>query len=105
MEEGSYASLERNTKCPVERQSVSDYGTMKVRAGDRMRLNMTIPSNRKNGKISMLPGYKEPLRSTSSNETTVDVIDEFVLAMDNPVENQRNFDDTLRIGEDDKKKF
>ena len=68
-----------------------------------MTIGNNLISNRKKGQIAMLPG--STTSSTASNETTVDVIDEFVMAMDNPIENQKNFDATLRIGEDDKKKF
>ena len=105
-------SLHRNS-------SSSDYGTMKANKGDHMRINMTQPTKRKpagllstserNGHegpyLTMLSGSNQSLDS-SPGMTDLDMCDNFVDAseMYNLVENQKNYDCTLRITDDEKKK-
>ena len=114
MEEGRYDSYDSRTKLSMERQSLSDYGTMKAKPASRMQnriLNMTLATTRNKGQtlLSLLPGSASNSMSSNdplSNETTADVgADEFVLASDDPVENQKNFDGTLKIGEHNNKKY
>ena len=128
-DEGTGYSYERmrSKTTPTDGQSMSDYGTLKAKPGDQMRLNMALQSSRskqkgtsKNGTLFTPPakkgvdtGHVGPYLLSGSNrnsvalqETTVDVGDEFVLAQefyDSPLENQKNYDVTLRIGEEKKK--
>ena len=117
----------RSKTTPTDGQSMSDYGTLKAKPGDQMRLNMALQSSRskqkgtpQKGNLFTPPpkkgvdtGHVGPYLLSGSNrssvalqETTVDVGDEFVLAQefyDSPLENQKNYDVTLRIGEEKKK--
>ena len=44
-ERSLYGKMEDNSP---ERNSLSDYGTMRIKPGDQKRMNMTLPSNGKN---------------------------------------------------------
>ena len=130
----SYERMRAKTT-PTDGQSMSDYGTLKAKPGDQMRLNMALQSSRSKQKVvsqkgtlftppakkGVDTGHVGPYLLSGSNrssvdnsigqqrgqqETTVDVGDEFVLAQefyDSPLENQKNYDVTLRIGEEKKK--
>ena len=106
-------------------QSLSDYGTLKGKFATQMPFNINLKSSKtkqressKNGTLFTPPnkksvdnGHVGPYllsgsnrSSTASQETTVNVPDElFYMANDNPAENQKNYDTTLRIGEEKKK--
>lgn len=107
MEEGDIYSFNTNPKITSERVSLSDYGTLQAKPGDsnmnNYRLNMTLASNRKSKQYDTPP--RKQSNSFSSQETTLDVGEEFVMAMDNPIDNQKNFDTTLKIGDVAKKKY
>ena len=107
MEEGDIYSFNTNPKITSERVSLSDYGTLQAKPGDsnmnNYRLNMTLASNRKSKQYDTPP--RKQSNSFSSQETTLDVGEEFVMAMDNPIDNQKNFDTTLKIGDIAKKKY
>ena len=118
----------RSKTTPTDGQSMSDYGTLKAKPGDQVRINMALQSSRskqkggsQKGTLFTPPtkkgidhGHVGPYLLSGSNrssaalqETTLDVGDEFVLAQefyDSPLENQKNYDVTLRIG-DEKKKY
>ena len=114
----SYERLPKPKFTTLDRHSSSsDYGTMKANKGDHMRINMTLPSKRKpggtilspserhghDGPYAMLSGSNRSLDS-SPGETDFDLGDNFVDAseMYNPVENQKNYDVTLRSSDDNR---
>ena len=115
----SYERLPKPKKSFDQHSSSSDYGTMKANKGDHMRINMTLPNKRKqggtllsasernghDGPYAMLSGSNQSLDS-SPGLTDLDMCDNFVDAseMYNPVENQKNYDVTLRMDDDEKKK-
>ena len=97
-ERSLYGKMEDNSP---ERNSLSDYGTMRTKPGDQKRMNLTLPSNGNNIPF-VIPTSR---RSISSQETNLDAGDDFVLAMDSSDDNQKKYDDTLRIGDEKKKKY
>ena len=124
--DGNGYSYERIGKTPAsDGQSLSDYGTLKGKFATQMPFNISLRTSKTkqretstNGTLFTPPsknrddnGHVGPYLLTGSNrsspdaqETSVNVPDElFYMANDNPAENQKNYDTTLRIGEEKKK--